>query len=376
MSDSTNNQHQITIDDSYQTGGDLNNKKEESTKTTPLEGDHPPPYEFVSADSAPAYSAASTSTRIPAPVSGSNLEAQRIGTRPEDSPIVTRNMVAANVVALVVPQIVESAISKANNDACRNLNPVNENIIYYSYDPNVYTNFSIDSSDSYIQNGDLLVSRDLQNKTNATIWVQMAAPGRAPANVDFVPQQSSYLMRFHQSSGGSNFLGLFGMSASCIKVRVRLFLPQRMTSPQTQTVIQADNFDIQTLPNDVIYNQSLNIKSTNGDILVNRLYANNVTLNTRYGDIFGSIRSLKNAKITSRGSINMLMNVAPDATNYNISATAFGYVALQFNKSFAGKYEIITHDDYGINDSYGTVGDNGTGTLRVESRGRAIVRFA
>ncbi|CAG8717907.1 415_t:CDS:2, partial [Acaulospora colombiana] len=184
MSDSINNQYpqyQITIEDllshPVDDSNDVLSKKEESVKDLPIEPlesvsvvDRPPPYEFASADSAPAYSGASVSARTPAPVrdSVSGTVTQQTHTGPDDSPILTRiplrkydggecccstnsGKCCCLVLILIVILIILGVIAKVNNDACNNLNPNNEDKMYYSYDPNIYTNFSIDSSDSYIQ---------------------------------------------------------------------------------------------------------------------------------------------------------------------------------------------------------------------------------
>ncbi|CAG8760252.1 100_t:CDS:2, partial [Dentiscutata erythropus] len=226
---------------------------------------------------------------------------------------------------------------------------INPNIT--SFDPNVYTSFTIDSSDTTTQNEGFLSLGTSQNTspnvTNVTVNTRIASP----------------------KQGNAYFTDSF------------LVLPQQSISP---IALNVDNFDVYLA--NMSSNQPINVHTTTGNIFMRNLNISNANLYSEKASIHGRI-FLSNTIIvnqTSDGEVDLFINIVPNATNPKIYINANnGHVRLILNKTFAGTYNVITSGKVMFSESrrkpislpaQGTYG-NGTALLEVISNSNVRIGF-
>ncbi|CAG8747599.1 17791_t:CDS:2 [Cetraspora pellucida] len=332
-----------------------------------------PSYEHATTDATPAYSVSDPSHKQP--------DSSAVASTPQRRGTSRRARCCCLISSLIAISIILAVISKTNSNICNNLNAGTAIPNISSYDPNVFTSFTIDSSDTAVQNGGSLSLRTYQNPspdvTNVTINTRVASPKQGNVYVTDDPSNSNYKLTFKSISTDS--FNLFGPPNSCFRALVDLIIPQQSNSSM---VIGVDNFDV--ILGNFSY-QFISVRTTTGDIHLNRFNVTSATLYSEQASIHGRITSLSNTLIvnqTSNGDINLTINIA-NATSPKIYVNANrGRVRLRMNKTFAGTYNVMTSGKvlFSTNrrktplPSQGSFG-NGTALLEVISNHDVIVGF-
>ncbi|CAG8800186.1 4132_t:CDS:2, partial [Racocetra persica] len=319
-----------------------------------------PSYELASTDVTPAYSVSDPSKQ--------HSDPSAVASTPQRRGVSRFARCCCLLSSLIAISIILAVISKTNRNTCNSLNPGATTPNISSYDPNVFTSFTMDSSDTATQNDGFLSLRTSQNPspdvTNVTINTYVASPKQGNVYVTDDPSNSNYKLSFKSAS--NSLFNIFGPPDSCFRAHVDLILPQSSSS----MAIGVDNFDV--ILGNLSY-QFISVHTTTGDINLNRFNVTSATLYSENASIYGRIVSLSNTLIvnqTSNGDISLTINIA-NATSPKIYINANrGRVRLRLSNTFAGTYNVMTSGRalFNINrkktnlPSQGSFG-NGTGLL-------------
>ncbi|CAG8826236.1 18425_t:CDS:2, partial [Gigaspora margarita] len=291
-----------------------------------------PSYEHASTDATPAYSVSDPSNQRSNP-SAVASKPQRRGTN-------RFAKCCCLVTFLIALAIILAVISKSNSNLCNNINVNTGSLSATSFDPFVFTSFTIDSSDTATQNRGRLSLHTSQNPspdvTNVTVNTRIASPKQGNAYSTDSFSNSNYKLILRQKSTGKNFFNIFGPPETCFRARVDLVMPQQSLSP---VAINSDSFDVHLT--NLSSNLPINVRTTTGAIFIHNLNISNATLysekapiRTR-GRIFLSNTLIVNQ--TSDRDIHLFINILANATNpkiyINANKVTTGRVSFRANRT-------------------------------------------
>ncbi|CAG8718181.1 5492_t:CDS:2, partial [Gigaspora rosea] len=295
-----------------------------------------PSYEHATTDATPAYSVSDPSNQRSDP--------SAVASKPQRRGTSRFAKCCCLITFLIALAIILAVISKSNSNLCNNINVNTVSPSVTSFDPFVFTSFTIDSSDTATQKRGYLSLQTSQNPspdvTNVTVNTRVASPKQGNAYSTDSFSDSNYKLSL--KSTGKNFFNLFGPPETCFRARVDLVMPQRSLSP---VAINADSFDVHL--SNLSSNLPINVHTTTGAIFIRSLNISNATLYSEkapiisHGRIFLSDTLIVNQ--TSDSDIHLFINILANATNPKIYINANkGSVGLTLNNTFSGTYNIVT----------------------------------
>lgn len=116
------------------------------------------------------------------------------------------------------------------------------------------------------------------------------------------------------------WLGYLSLPPRCILAKVEVVLPQTIPSV---TTIDTDVNDIIFNANSVPYSSQINAITSNGELTINDLAVGGLTLNTKNGDIKGSVSGIVSelTASTSNGKIQLSILIGSNATSPKVETT-------------------------------------------------------
>ncbi|CAI2168542.1 8541_t:CDS:2 [Funneliformis geosporum] len=245
-----------------------------------------------------------------------------------------------------------------------------------SYDPNLYTNFTIEDFNN-VKEGEIVVSQSVvPNDNNATLSIRLATLTYTKAYMKSEFQDSTFILQILRESFPNSkklaWLGYLSIPPKCVVARLELTLPQ--FTKNATTLINSNRFKTNFTQNLVPYTSPIHLETSDGDIsFENNLLANQLSIVTQGGNINGNLIQSKqndiniethNGKITinldikgdknlvnqgqsnvkvttSKGDINLGISIEKDIKSPNVEINSIhSDISVGFNNSFNGHYEI------------------------------------
>ncbi|RGB24764.1 hypothetical protein C1646_485395 [Rhizophagus diaphanus] len=118
-----------------------------------------------------------------------------------------------------------------------------------------------------------------------------------------------------------------------MKSQINVYLPQQFGGTLAPNTIQVKNQDITMVGSDLPYQQDITLITSDGDVNLNGIRAQNLIIRTDDGDIVGSITSISNELniLTDDGDLSLILGNAqtPFTSKFTIT-TDDGDVELNF----------------------------------------------
>ncbi|RIA92503.1 hypothetical protein C1645_765006 [Glomus cerebriforme] len=306
-----------------------------------------------------------------------NVKRERQGCCSGPGPRRNKTCCCCWIIFLII--FIFGTISVVNNSACNKIT-LGGNPSGYSFDSSVNSIFQINVDEARIRDGEVRIfqqSPQTQAANTVNINVYSGSSGTTP-KIDTSSQNDIFELKISQPG-----FRLFNIPPRCMKLLIDVFLPQTL-DPNTPTfpiTIKVKNLDLTMEQNTFPYQQNITLITDNGDMQLNNVIAQSMSIKTDNGDITGSITSISNEfdVSTDNGGLELTLgNIQNPFVSKATINTNNGDVILKFDgSSFSGNYNIQSNDgririDNNTptnrigNQIIGTAG-NGTGNLKINT---------